>query len=91
MFTGATTVSLASIAGVEKVVTLELEAYLEKHNRPFFEEAGVADKIDIRIGDGAATLDALGKEGVSFDMVCILLRRVPSCSILVVACNQDLH
>lgn len=72
MFTGTTTVSLASVPGVERVVTLEIEAYLEKHNRPYFEEAGVADKIDIRIGDGLTTLEALGKDGASFDMVRVL-------------------
>ncbi|KZV66354.1 S-adenosyl-L-methionine-dependent methyltransferase [Peniophora sp. CONT] len=71
MFTGTTTVSLASVPGVEKVVTLELEAYLEKHNRPYFEEAGVADKIDIRIGDAMTTLSALAKENASFDMIFI--------------------
>lgn len=69
MFTGTTTVSLASVSSVEKIVTLELEAYLEKHNRPYFEEAAVADKIDVRIGDAMTTLDALSKEGASFDMV----------------------
>ncbi|VDB94188.1 unnamed protein product [Peniophora sp. CBMAI 1063] len=71
MFTGTTTISLASIPGVERVVTLEIEAYLKEHNLPYFEDAGVANKIDIRIGDAVTSLDALGKEGTSFDMVFI--------------------
>ena len=71
MFTGTTTVSLALVPGVEKVVSLELEGYLKEINTPFFEQAGVAHKIDVRIGDALASLDALAKEGVSFDMVRI--------------------
>ena len=70
MFTGTTTVSLACLPAVVKVVTLEIEAYLETHNRPYFDAAGVANKIDIRIGDAATSLGTLAKEGHSFDMVC---------------------
>lgn len=73
MFTGTTTVSLAMLPTVEKVVTLELEGYLESNNRPHFEQSGVSEKIDIRIGDALASLDQLIKEGASFDMVRLLL------------------
>lgn len=69
MFTGTTTVSLASVPTVERVVTLELEAFLEKHNRPYFDEATVSEKIDVRIGDAMTSLDMLAKEEASFDMV----------------------
>ena len=69
MFTGTTTVSLASLPAVVKIVTLEIEAYLEKHNRPYFDAAGVANKSDVRIGDAATSLGTLAKEGHSFDMV----------------------
>ena len=69
MFTGTTTVSLALVPTVEQVVTLELEAYLEQTNRPFFVQAGVAEKIDIRIGEALSSLDGLSAEGASFDMV----------------------
>lgn len=72
MFTGTTTISLASVPTIERVVTLELEAFLEKHNRPYFEEATVSEKIDVRIGDAMASLDVLAKEGASFDMVLCL-------------------
>lgn len=36
---------------------------------PYFEQAGVAHKIDIRIDDAVKSLDALDKEKASFDMV----------------------
>ncbi|GJE93464.1 SAM-dependent methyltransferase-like protein [Phanerochaete sordida] len=71
MFTGTTTVALALVPTVEKVVTLELEAYLEQTNRPFFAQAGVSEKIDIRIGEALASLEELSAEGASFDMVFI--------------------
>ncbi len=69
MFIGTTTVSLAMLPGVEQVVSLELEGYLEEINRPYFKLAGVSDKIDVRIGDAIASLDKLIAEGASFDMV----------------------
>lgn len=71
MFTGTSTVSLALVPTVEKVVTLELEGYLEHTNRPFFEQAGVAEKIEVRIGDALSSLDALSAEEAKFDMVFI--------------------
>lgn len=75
MFTGTTTVSLAMVPSVEKVVTLELEGYLERRNRPYFEQSGVSDKIDIRIGNALTSLDRLIKENALFDMAS------PSCYI----------
>lgn len=69
MFTGTTTVSLAMLPTVEKVVTLEIESYLEQTNRPFFEQSRVSEKIDIRIGDALSSLDKLIAEKASFDMV----------------------
>lgn len=70
MFTGTTTVSLAMLPTVEKVVTLELEQFLESTNKPYFERSGVSDKIEIRIGDALTSLEQLVEEGTSFDMVC---------------------
>ena len=69
MFTGTTTVSLALLPSVKKVVSLELEGYLKVNNTPYFEKAGVAHKIDVRIGDALTSLDTLIKEGATFDMV----------------------
>lgn len=69
MFTGTSTVALALVPGVEKVVTLEIEGYLKEINTPYFDEAGVSNKIDVRIGDALTSLNALVNEGASFDMV----------------------
>ncbi|KAJ3522685.1 hypothetical protein NM688_g8841 [Phlebia brevispora] len=71
MFTGTTTVSLALLPQIKKLVSLELEAYLKEHNTPFFEQANVSHKIDIRIGDALTSLDKLAQEGATFDMVFI--------------------
>ncbi|TCD70752.1 hypothetical protein EIP91_001781 [Steccherinum ochraceum] len=71
MFTGTTTVSLALVPSVDKVTALDIEIYLLEHNLPNFKEAGVASKIDVRIGNALETLDKLDEEGASFDMVFI--------------------
>jgi caffeoyl-CoA O-methyltransferase len=77
MFTGTTTAALAMVPTVEKVVALELEHYLESWTRPYYEQVGVSDKIDIRIGDARASLDKLSSENTSFDLVNMqwLIRR----------------
>lgn len=72
MFTGTTTVSLALVPSVEKVTALDIEPYLLEHNLPNFKEAGVAHKIDVRIGNALESLDKLEEEGASFDMVSFL-------------------
>ena len=68
MFTGTTTLALALAPTVEKVVTLELEGYLEKMARPYFDQHEVSEKIDVRIGDALTSLDELIEAKVSFDM-----------------------
>ena len=72
MFTGTTTVALALVSSVEKVVALELEEYLEGLNRPHFEQASVSGKIDIYIGDAQASLERLSRENDVFDMVSFI-------------------
>ncbi|TCD67499.1 hypothetical protein EIP91_012304 [Steccherinum ochraceum] len=71
MFTGTTTVSLALVPTVRKVTTLDIEPYLKDINVPYFVQAGVAHKIDIRIGDAMTSLDTLDQENASFDMIFI--------------------
>ena len=69
MFTGTTTVTLAMVPTVEKVVALELEGYLKDWARPYFEQARVSDKFDVRIGDAVSSLRQLDEENASFDLV----------------------
>ncbi|KAI0083788.1 S-adenosyl-L-methionine-dependent methyltransferase [Irpex rosettiformis] len=71
MFTGTTTVTLAMIPTVEKVVALELEGYLKDWSRPYFEQAQVSDKIDVWVGDAVSSLNRLDEEHASFDLVFI--------------------
>lgn len=59
MFTGTTTVALALLPSVTKVVTLELEGFLADFSIPYFAEAGVAEKIEVKIGDARESLDKL--------------------------------
>ncbi|GAA97257.1 uncharacterized protein L969DRAFT_69527 [Mixia osmundae IAM 14324] len=70
-FTGTTTVALALVSSVKHIVALEIEPYLKENNEPFFKEAGVADKVDMRIGDALKALDKLEEEQQSFDMIFI--------------------
>jgi caffeoyl-CoA O-methyltransferase len=69
MFAGTTTVALALLPEVDAVTPLELEPYLLKWAMPWWEKAGVADKIHARIGDAQKSLKELAKEGQTFDMV----------------------
>ena len=69
MFTGTTTITLAMLPLVEKVVVLELEGYLKEWTRPYFEQANVSDKIDVLIGDAVVSLGKLDEEKTSFDLV----------------------
>ncbi|KAI0079516.1 S-adenosyl-L-methionine-dependent methyltransferase [Panus rudis PR-1116 ss-1] len=71
MFTGTTTVSLALAPWTKKITTVELEPYLARINRPYFQQAGVARKIDIKIGDAMEVLEELAEEGEKFDMIFI--------------------
>lgn len=71
MFVGTTTVALALVPEVERVVSLEYEPFLRDFATPFFERAGVRDRIDVRVGDARDTLKALRDEEQQFDMVFI--------------------
>jgi len=46
-----------------KVFALDIDAEYVNHGKPFFERAGVMEKIDIRIGPALDTMDTLIKEG----------------------------
>ena len=59
-FTGYTTLAFAlALPRDGRVVTLDLEEAYPAVGRPFWQEAGVADRIEVRIGAAAASLDAL--------------------------------
>jgi len=64
MFYGCSALSLAlGVADGGKVVGLEITAQYIENGKPFFAEAGVSDKIDIRIKDAGEGLEELIKNG----------------------------
>ena len=66
MFFGCSALSLAlGIADGGKVVGFEITAEYIENGKPFFAEAGVSDKIDIRIKDAEEGLAELIKDGES--------------------------
>ena len=53
-----------------KLVTLEIDAEHAAVARRSLEDAGVSDRVELRVGDAATLLDALGPDG-SFDLVFV--------------------
>lgn len=74
MFTGTITLTFAAAKSVERVVTLEVEPFLEGWCRPFWKRAGegLDEKIDVRVGDARKTIDEMAANGEApFDMILI--------------------
>lgn len=73
-FTGYTSLALAlALPKGGRVVTLDLEASFPAIGKPFWLEAGVADKIELKLGAAVASLNALldSPGPASFDMAYI--------------------
>ncbi len=73
-FTGYSALSVALTLPDDGIlITCDVSEEFTAHAKPFWEESGVADKIDLRIGPALDTLDALiaGGEKGSFDFVFI--------------------
>lgn len=72
MFTGTTTVCIAAALPQDgKVTAMEIDPYLDTFTRPLFEQTGLADKIDVRIGDARNTLHQLATEKQQYDIIFI--------------------
>ncbi|KAG0144888.1 hypothetical protein CROQUDRAFT_659449 [Cronartium quercuum f. sp. fusiforme G11] len=74
MFTGTLTTIFAGSPSVEKVVSLEYEAYLETWARPFWRRAGseVNEKIEVRVGMAKESLEQMAQNGEeAFDIILI--------------------
>lgn len=73
-FTGYSALAVASaLPDSGKIIACDISDEFASVGRPYWEEAGVADKIDLRIGPAVETLDALiarGEAG-SFDFAFI--------------------
>ncbi|GAA2691353.1 MULTISPECIES: O-methyltransferase [Actinosynnema] len=71
-YTGYSTLCLARALPADgKVVTCDVVAKWPEMGRPFWERAGVADRIDVRVGDARATLAGLRAGNAVFDLVFI--------------------
>lgn len=73
-FTGCSAVAAAlALPPDGQVVTLDLHETLVNVGRPFWKEAGVEDKIELRLGEAVDSLDELLREGQAgtFDFVFI--------------------
>jgi caffeoyl-CoA O-methyltransferase len=73
-FTGYTTLALAlALPKDGRIITLDLEESYPAVGRPYWAEAGVADRIELRIGEAVASMEALldSPGPGSFDMAYI--------------------
>jgi len=72
-FTGYGTLWMALALPLNgKIITCDISQAFAAVGQPFWEEAGVAERIDLRIGPAAQTLDALLRDGAgSFDFAFI--------------------
>lgn len=73
-FTGYTTLALAlAVPKTGRVITLDLEPSFPAIGRPFWLEADVIDRIELKLGEAVTSLDALidSPGPASFDMAYI--------------------
>jgi predicted O-methyltransferase YrrM len=71
-FTGYSALAMAlALPEDGRLTALDISEEWTNIGRRYWQEAGVARKIDLRIGPAAASLAALEKDGASFDMVYI--------------------
>ena len=73
VFTGFSSLTVAMEAPDARVIALDVDAETTRTARRFWEEAGVADRIDLRIGPAVESLDALiaAGEAGTFDFAFI--------------------
>ena len=72
VFTGTATLALALVPSVTEIVALDIEPYLKETVEPYWNRAGVLDKIDFRIAPALESLAALAEaKHEPFDLVFI--------------------
>ncbi len=74
VFTGYSTLAVAeALPGGGRITALDISAEWTGIGRRFWREAGVDDKIDLRLGDAVSTLETLFKDGRggSYDLAFI--------------------
>ncbi|CAD6960702.1 unnamed protein product [Tilletia caries] len=73
MFTGTTTLCVADALPADgKLVTLEIDSYFKDLTLPFFQKAGVASRIDVRIGSALDSIKHMAQANEEpFDLIFI--------------------
>lgn len=74
MFTGTTTLAIADVLPKQggKIIALELDDYLRELANPFFEKAGVKERVDVRIGKAMDSIQEMIKSKEEFfDLIFI--------------------
>jgi caffeoyl-CoA O-methyltransferase len=72
VFTGTATLALALVPSVTEIVALDIEPYLKETVEPYWDRAGVLNKIDFRIAPALESLAALAEaKHEPFDLVFI--------------------
>lgn len=72
VFTGTATLALALVPSVTDIVALDIEPYLKETVEPYWNRAGVLDKIDFRIAPALDSLAALAEaKHAPFNLVFI--------------------
>ena len=70
-FAGYGTLAMALACPALQIVTCEIAEEFVALGRPFWHEAGVADRISLRMGPALESMTALTDEGAQFDMVFV--------------------
>ncbi|UZJ52486.1 hypothetical protein CBS101457_001806 [Exobasidium rhododendri] len=73
MFTGTTTLCIANVLPSDgKVVSLELDQYFKDLATPYFEKAGLNERIDVRVGSAKDALEKMKEsQEAPFDLIFI--------------------
>ena len=72
VFTGySSTVTALALPDDGRLIALDVSDEYTQVARRFWEAAGVAHKVELRIGPALESLDSLAREGASFDFVFI--------------------
>ncbi|CAL8463601.1 g3135 [Coccomyxa elongata] len=69
MFTGTTTLAVAQALPKDgKVYALEIESYMQEFAQPYFQQAGVADMVEVLVGPASEGIAKLAAQGTRFDL-----------------------
>lgn len=71
VFVGSTTLALALSPTVEKIYALDITSQYPDQGRPYWQQAGVEQKIELQVGSAVDSMQQLIKQGVHADLIFI--------------------